>query len=180
MKPEHIEIAEQIARDASCAQGEFNQRVLSIIPYLTDVCDRASLVGVQREDVAQEGLSESTLTAALAGLPDRLDRLFLKASDGERFTLHIDSARNIVEITREWLRNRLSASPASPRAEEVQRPGAPVKSDLPERDVREWIVDYAAVRTVCVILENHGQRSCYYGRLISIEPYVAEKQTGAE
>jgi hypothetical protein len=82
MKPEHIEIAEQIARDASCAQGEFNQRVLSIIPYLTDVCDRASLVGV--------------------------------------------------------------------------------------------------VRTVCVILENHGQRSCYYGRLISIEPYVAEKQTGAE
>jgi hypothetical protein len=41
MKPEHIEIAEQIARDASCAQGEFGQRVLSIIPYLTDVCDRA-------------------------------------------------------------------------------------------------------------------------------------------
>lgn len=34
-----FEIAEQIARDASCAQGEFNARVLAIIPYLTEHTD---------------------------------------------------------------------------------------------------------------------------------------------
>ena len=31
------EIAEQIARDASCAQGEFHQRVNAIIPYLDEI-----------------------------------------------------------------------------------------------------------------------------------------------
>jgi hypothetical protein len=35
-----IEIAEQIARDASCAQGEFRHRVLAIAPYLTDIAAR--------------------------------------------------------------------------------------------------------------------------------------------
>lgn len=30
-----FELAECIARDASCAQGEFNGRVLSIVPYLS-------------------------------------------------------------------------------------------------------------------------------------------------
>jgi hypothetical protein len=55
MKPEHIEIAEQIARDASCAQGEFGQRVLSIIPYLTEVCDRAALPPLRaREEIARD------------------------------------------------------------------------------------------------------------------------------
>lgn len=42
MKPklsEHIQVAEQIARDGGCAQGEFNARVLSIIPYLTEHFD---------------------------------------------------------------------------------------------------------------------------------------------
>jgi hypothetical protein len=33
------EVAEQISRDATCAKGEFNQRVLSIIPYLTEHAD---------------------------------------------------------------------------------------------------------------------------------------------
>jgi hypothetical protein len=70
MKPEHIEIAEQIARDASCAQGEFGQRVLSIIPYLTDVCDRASLVGVERpEDVARVGAAADVFEKHRALLP---------------------------------------------------------------------------------------------------------------
>ena len=32
-------IAEHIARDATCAQGEFHERVLSIIPYLTEATD---------------------------------------------------------------------------------------------------------------------------------------------
>lgn len=34
-----FEVAEQIARDATCDQGEFNARVLSIIPYLTEHAD---------------------------------------------------------------------------------------------------------------------------------------------
>lgn len=34
-----FELAECIARDTSCAQGEFNQRVLSVIPYLTGPID---------------------------------------------------------------------------------------------------------------------------------------------
>ena len=29
-----IEVAEQIAADSSCAQGEFHERVKAIIPYL--------------------------------------------------------------------------------------------------------------------------------------------------
>lgn len=32
-----IEIAESIARDTSCAQGEFKNRVLAIIPYLDGI-----------------------------------------------------------------------------------------------------------------------------------------------
>lgn len=51
---------------------------------------------------------DGALTAALAGLPDRLDRLFVTAQDGERFVLSTDSARNIVDIVREWLRMRLT------------------------------------------------------------------------
>ena len=31
------EIAENIARDASCAQGEFHARVNAIIPYLSEI-----------------------------------------------------------------------------------------------------------------------------------------------
>lgn len=52
-----FEIAEQIARDASCAQGEFGSRVLSIIPYLTEHTDE-----IER------------LTAALIKMRDRDDR----------------------------------------------------------------------------------------------------------
>lgn len=36
-KPRHVEIAEYIARDSSCAAGGFKDRVLCIIPYLTDL-----------------------------------------------------------------------------------------------------------------------------------------------
>jgi hypothetical protein len=32
-----IEIAESIARDTSCVQGEFKDRVLAIIPYLDEI-----------------------------------------------------------------------------------------------------------------------------------------------
>jgi hypothetical protein len=34
-----FEVAEHIARDATCAQGEFGQRVLATIPYLTELTD---------------------------------------------------------------------------------------------------------------------------------------------
>jgi hypothetical protein len=49
-----VEIAEQIARDTSCAQGEFNHRVLSIIPYLTDICDENKMMRAALQRIAAE------------------------------------------------------------------------------------------------------------------------------
>lgn len=52
-----IEIAECIARDTSCAQGEFKDRVLAIIPYL-DGIDRlvAALTKIaEEEDIVNYG-----------------------------------------------------------------------------------------------------------------------------
>jgi hypothetical protein len=86
--PLQVEIAEQIARDASCAQGEFGQRVLSIIPYLTDVCDRASLVGVERAALpplrAREEIARAireALTPAYEEREEPTDADHLKAAD---------------------------------------------------------------------------------------------------
>jgi hypothetical protein len=51
----------------------------------------------------------STVRAAidpLAGLAERLDRLFLTSTeDNRRFVLATESAQNIVEIVREWIRS---------------------------------------------------------------------------
>lgn len=38
MTSEHVRgVAEQIAGDSSCAQGEFHQRVSAILPYLSEI-----------------------------------------------------------------------------------------------------------------------------------------------
>jgi hypothetical protein len=55
----HIEVAEQIARDASCAQGEFNQRVLAIIPYLTEYSDEIRRLRVAARKFLDEQTDEN-------------------------------------------------------------------------------------------------------------------------
>lgn len=47
------EIAEQIARDTSCAQGEFHQRVNAILPYLNDF--EAAIVKVKTVSLQEFG-----------------------------------------------------------------------------------------------------------------------------
>jgi hypothetical protein len=51
----HIEIAEQIARDSSCAQGQFNERVLAIIPYLAEQAAEIERLRAAL-DIARSGL----------------------------------------------------------------------------------------------------------------------------
>lgn len=74
--------------------------------------------------VREAALSPSHCTAGrrevdpLIGLAERLDRLLLTASDNSRFVLSTESAKNIVEIVREWLRcAALTAEQSGPIAE---------------------------------------------------------------
>lgn len=46
-----IEIAESIARDTSCAQGEFKNRVLAIIPYLDGIDRLVAAMSDPRREV---------------------------------------------------------------------------------------------------------------------------------
>lgn len=73
-------------------------------------------------------------TDPLAGLDERLDRLFLSDDRGVRFVLSTDSARNIVAIVREWLRTRTSTGRTTP-----EPPHARAGLDDGARYLARWI-----------------------------------------
>ena len=70
-------IAEQIARDTSCVQGKFHQRVLAIIPYLT----AAAEVGVWRQTAHNNAMQ--VLADRNAELMERIKQLTAAAEVGE-------------------------------------------------------------------------------------------------
>lgn len=89
MRP--FELAECIARDASCAQGEFNQRVLSIIPYLTGQADeterlRAELSEARAEATRLLGYNEglAKIGAELEAENERLRAALTKIASDEK------------------------------------------------------------------------------------------------
>lgn len=58
-------VAEQIARDTSCAQGEFSTRVRALLPYLTEIDLLCSHLQEMCEMVAPTIKSESRLSQGL-------------------------------------------------------------------------------------------------------------------
>lgn len=105
-----FELAECIARDATCAQGEFNQRVLAIIPYLTGPLDEIERLRAYQNEtaLAWTKLTESQedeieqLRAALAKLADPL----LIKSEGVGTARALHTIATMREIAREALEQK--------------------------------------------------------------------------
>lgn len=60
------EVAEQIAGDSSCAQGEFHQRVNAILPYLAKIERQREALEAVDSEIALEGQLKELVDSALA------------------------------------------------------------------------------------------------------------------